>query len=185
MPTKTVTTPRMSDEAVKAKTGKVWKEWFAILDRAGAKKMSHQEIARYLHTEEGIGPWWTQMVAVTYEQAKGLRKKHQKPDGYQVSASKTINAPIEMLYESFVNVKLQKKWLDQDGLEIRTATANKSMRITWADKKTSVEVAFYPKSETKSMVTVQHSKLPTETAAAKLKAFWKNALERLQSSSET
>jgi hypothetical protein len=35
---------RMSDEAVKSKTGKTWKEWFAILDKAGASKMSHQEI---------------------------------------------------------------------------------------------------------------------------------------------
>ena len=35
--TAAVTSPRMSDEAVKAKTGKVWKEWFAILDLAGAK----------------------------------------------------------------------------------------------------------------------------------------------------
>lgn len=174
----------MSDDAVKAKTGKVWKEWFAILDRAGAKKMTHQEIAKYLHTEEGVGPWWTQMVTVTYEQAKGLRNKHQKPDGYQISSSKTINAPIKMLYESFANEKLRKKWLDQDGLVIRTATANKSIRITWSDKKTSVEVGFYPKSDTKGMVTVQHSKLPTESAAAKMKTFWKTALERLQASLE-
>jgi hypothetical protein len=34
--------PRMSDEAVKAKTGKTWKEWFAILDKAGASELSHQ-----------------------------------------------------------------------------------------------------------------------------------------------
>ncbi len=172
----------MSDEAVKAKTGKVWKEWFAILDRAGAKKMSHQEIAKYLHTEEGVGPWWTQTVTVTYEQVKGLRNKHQKPDGYQISASKTMNVPIKMVYESFANEKLRKKWLDQDGLVIRTATANKSMRITWSDKTSSVELGFYPRSETKSMVAVQHSKLPTEKAAAKYKAFWKQALERLNTS---
>ena len=31
----------MSDEAVKAKTGKTWKQWFAILDKAGAKQMTH------------------------------------------------------------------------------------------------------------------------------------------------
>src|SRR5687768_242594 len=42
------TKPKMSDDAVKAKTGKVWKEWFAILDKAGAKNMTHQEIVRYL-----------------------------------------------------------------------------------------------------------------------------------------
>jgi hypothetical protein len=30
--------PTMSDDAVKAKTGKVWSEWFRILDAAGAKR---------------------------------------------------------------------------------------------------------------------------------------------------
>jgi hypothetical protein len=29
--------PPISDEAVKAKTGKPWSEWFAILDAAGAQ----------------------------------------------------------------------------------------------------------------------------------------------------
>ena len=124
------------------------------------------------------------MVTVTYEQAKGLRNKHEKPDGYQISSSKTINAPVKMLFESFANEKLRKKWLGQNGLVIRTATANKSLRISWNDKKTSVEVGFYPKTETKAMVTVQHSKLPTEKAAATMKAFWKPALERLQSALE-
>jgi hypothetical protein len=33
---------QMSDEAVKARTGKVWAEWFEILDKAGATKWQHQ-----------------------------------------------------------------------------------------------------------------------------------------------
>jgi hypothetical protein len=65
--------PRMSDEAVKAKTGKNWKEWFAILDKAGADKMNHQEIVKYLKTKQGVGPWWQQMVTVTYEVRTGHR----------------------------------------------------------------------------------------------------------------
>jgi len=36
--------PRMSDEAVAAKTGKNWSRWFKHLDAAGAKQMTHQEI---------------------------------------------------------------------------------------------------------------------------------------------
>jgi len=31
---------RISDDAVKTKTGKPWKEWFSILDKAGAKKIA-------------------------------------------------------------------------------------------------------------------------------------------------
>ncbi|SRR6266545_2957584 len=97
--------PRISDAAVKAKTGKTWKQWFAILDKAGAGKMSHQEIVKYLHTKQGVGPWWQQMVTVTYEQARGLREKHQKPNGYQISVSRTIKAPLGKLFKSFADEK--------------------------------------------------------------------------------
>src|SRR5262247_3618814 len=89
MPTKRASTssPRMSDAAVKAKTGKTWKEWFAILDKAGARKLSHKEIVSYLSNEQGVGPWWQQMVTVTYEQQTGKRGEHEKPDGYEISIS--------------------------------------------------------------------------------------------------
>jgi hypothetical protein len=63
----------MSDEAVEAKTGKNWSRWFKHLDAAGAKKMTHQEIVAHLHDQYDVRPWWQQMVAVTYEQACGLR----------------------------------------------------------------------------------------------------------------
>lgn len=110
---------RMSDEAVKAKTRKTWKEWFSVLDRAGAKKMTHQEIANYLHTEHAVPPWWTQMVTVTYEQQSGLREKHQRPDGYQISVSRTINVPLTRLYKSVANEKSRSAWLDEKDLEVR------------------------------------------------------------------
>jgi hypothetical protein len=52
----------MSDEDVKAKTGKNWNEWFTILDKAGAKEMSHQEIVKFLNSKHEVGPWWQQTV---------------------------------------------------------------------------------------------------------------------------
>ena len=79
----------VSDAAVQAKTGKGWQEWFALLDAAGARQMSHKEIAARLYDQLGCPDWWSQMVAVGYEQERGLREKHQTPAGYQVSASKT------------------------------------------------------------------------------------------------
>ena len=50
---------RMSDAAVKERTGKTWPEWFKILDKAGAKKMRHQDISAYLSKEHKVGPWWS------------------------------------------------------------------------------------------------------------------------------
>jgi uncharacterized protein YndB with AHSA1/START domain len=174
----------MSDDAVHAKTGKTWKEWFTILDRAGAKKMSHQQIVKYLDAEQGVGPWWRQMVTVTYERARGLRDVHQKPSGYEISVSRTINVPIAKLYHAFANDKARNAWLREDGLAVRKATANKSLRVTWNDVKTSLEITFLSKGDAKSQVVVQHSKLPNAQASTTMKTYWGKALDRLRASLE-
>ena len=173
------TAPRMSDAAVKAKTGKAWPEWFKILDKAGGKKMSHQEIVAVLSQQHSVGPWWQQMVTVTYEQARGLRAKHQTPAGYQISVSRTVAASISKVYKAWHDGKTRKLWLPAS-ITIRKATANKSMRITWTDGKTNVEVGFYPKGTGKSQVAVQHNKLPDAKAAARMKTYWGSALDRLK-----
>ena len=48
---------RMSDDAVKERTGKTWVEWFKILDKAGAKKWQHKEISAYLGEKQKVGTW--------------------------------------------------------------------------------------------------------------------------------
>ena len=174
----------MSDAAVKAKTGKTWKEWFALLDKAGARKMSHKDIARYLSETEEVGPWWCQMVTVTYEQQNGLRKLHEKPEGFQISVSRTVNAPLQNLFKAFASTKQRDEWLGEDDLQVRKATPNKSMRVTWKDKRTSLEINFYPKAADKSQVVVQHSKLGNATTAARMKTYWGKALDRLRATLE-
>jgi uncharacterized protein YndB with AHSA1/START domain len=178
MPTKT--TPRMSDEAVKAKTGKPWSEWFSILDQARARKLPHKEIVKILREDFGLGPWWQQMVAVTFEQQRGLRQKHEGPRGFQISVSRTLPVPLPLLYKAFANARARAAWLPEDGLIVRKATANKSLRITWKDGSTSLEIGFFEKGAGKSQVAVQHSKLPDARAVAKMKRYWADALERLR-----
>lgn len=181
MPTTTKTqSPRMSDEAVEAKTGKKWDQWFAILDKAGAKEMSHKDIVKFLNSKHDVGPWWQQMVTVTYEQARGLRQKHENSAGYEISVSRTVKVPLANLYKAVANETSRRTWLSDDGLVVRKATANKSLRVTWKDGKTSLEINFYPKGDGKSQVVVQHSKLPDAKAAAKMKTFWGQALDRLR-----
>lgn len=172
--------PRMSDDAVQAKTGKNWSQWFAILDKAGAKKMSHQEIVKLLNSKYAVGPWWQQMVTVTYEQARGLRQKHEKPSGYEISVSRTVNAPLASVYKKVANEKTRSLWLSEGGVTIKKSTLNKSMRMIWKDSKTSLQISFLGKGDGKSQVVVQHSKLPDAKAAAKMKSYWGKALDRLR-----
>jgi uncharacterized protein YndB with AHSA1/START domain len=177
--TKAEQTPRMSDEAVESRTGKTWSRWFKHLDAAGGKKMSHQEIVAHLVEKHGVRPWWQQMIAVTYERARGLRDKHQKPAGYEISVSRTIEAPVGKAFKAWTDEKARKQWLPSN-LTIRKATVNKSLRVTWEDGKTSLSVSFLPKGAGKSQVVAQHSKIPDAKGAAKMKTFWARALDRLK-----
>lgn len=177
--TKMKQTPRMSDAAVKAKTGKAWSEWFKILDDAGAKRMTHQEIVALLSKKHGVGPWWQQMVTVTYEQARGLREKHQKPGGYEISVSRTIGVPVSKAFKAWTDDKIRKQWLPAN-FKVRKATTNKSLRISWENGDTSLAVAFYPKGADKCQVVAQHSRLPDAKVAARMKTFWAKALDRLK-----
>jgi len=65
---------RISNEAVKAKTGKIWGEWFPILDTWGAKEKGHTQNAKHLREHYGLSPWWAQAVTIRYEWERGLRR---------------------------------------------------------------------------------------------------------------
>jgi hypothetical protein len=171
---------RSSDEAVKAKTGKVWAERFKILVKAGAKKMAHKEIAEYLRDEQNVGPWWGQMVAVAYEHERGLRGKFQKCDGeFSASGSRTMSAPMEKAFAAWMDDKLRKRWLPDGKLEITTATPGKYVRGKWGVSRLSV--GFIGKGPAKTQVAVDHGKLASSRESAKMKAYWFGALNRLES----
>ena len=173
-------TPPMSDEAVKAKTGKTWPEWFTLLDAEGAKKMNHKEIVAVLSEKHNVAAWWRQQVTVVYEQSRGLRAKHETTTGFQVGASRTVNAPVAKVFKAWKEPRARARWLAEPGLVVRKATPDKSLRITWGDGATSVDVELYPKGEAKTQVTIQHSKLPNAAAVKRQKAFWTDALDQLK-----
>ncbi|HYG63065.1 MAG TPA: hypothetical protein VEL74_10820 [Thermoanaerobaculia bacterium] len=170
---------KVGDEALRAKTGRIWEEWFAVLDDVGAVEKGHTEIARYLHEEMGVDGWWAQMVTTGYEQARGKRVKHQKADGYEVSASKTLPVPLDTLFQAWQDDTVRGRWLPEPGVVVRKANPGKTMRLGWPDK-TLVAVYFSAKGEDKSAVQVQHGKLPDSGAAARMKSWWGETLERLR-----
>jgi hypothetical protein len=171
----------ISDAAVQAKTGKTWPEWFDILDRAGAAAWPHKEIAIYLHDRCGCSDWWSQMVTVGYEQARGLRVKHQTTTGFSASASKTVAVPVSILYRAWHDPSRLAKWLpDGKKMTIRKATANRSLRATWIDGSTNVDVGFSEKGDAKSQVAVEHSKLGNVDEVWRIKAYWGAALLKLK-----
>jgi hypothetical protein len=177
------TTERIGDEALKKKTGKNWQEWFAVLDGEGANKLPHKEIAAMVQGQLRLTSWWGQMIAVGYEQERGLRVPHEKPSGFEISVSKTANIPLGTAFLLFEDPKMRKRWIKDPAFTVRKSTANKSLRITWQDE-TSVVVDFYAKGSNKTQIVVQHAKLPNAKAADKQKKYWAEQLSHLQETME-
>jgi hypothetical protein len=174
-----------SDATVKQKSGKSWSEWFEILDEAGAREWRHKQIAAYLREKRKVSPWWSQTVSVGYEHERGIRRKFQKCDGeFSASASRTIGVPLETLYCAWVDKNARRKWLPAADLEVTTTTKNKYFRAKWNGGKSRLSVGFYGKGPAKSQVAVDHEKLAHSGECVKMKAYWSDALSRLQAQLE-
>jgi uncharacterized protein YndB with AHSA1/START domain len=117
---------------------------------------------------------------VSYEQARGLRKPHEKAEGYEISKTKTFAVPLTALFDAWNDQEKRGLWLKNPGFDIRKATPDKSLRFTWVDGKTEVVADFYSQGKNKSRLAVQHSKLPSAKVATGMKAYWASQLESLQ-----
>jgi len=169
-----------SDEAVKKSTGKIWKEWYSILNTAGAKKMEHKEIVKLLYEKLGLSRWWSQMVIIQYEQDVKGRKKHEKPKGFQISQTKTLQFSASKVFSVIQYPALMNSWLKNPDFAIIKSTKNKSIRGKWVDGKTNIEFQFYKKDKIKTQLVIQHSKISSEKEAEKLKKYWERNLSSLK-----
>jgi hypothetical protein len=170
--------PRIGSEALLKRTGKGWDEWFRVLDSASAATLPHRDIVALLAGHADLAPWWRQMIAVSYEQARGLREKHQRPDGHAVSRSLTFRQDPERLFEAWTDAALRRRWLGPIPLTIRSSTPPKTLRLTFADG-TQVEVEITATASGGAQLTISHSRLFGALEVDRLRAFWGERLNAL------
>jgi hypothetical protein len=175
-----------SDDTIRQRTGRGWEEWFDLLDEWGAAEQPHREIARRVAAELGLEPlaWNVQAVVVSYERARGGRAVGEHPEGFSVTASKTVAVPVERLYDAFVEESRRARWLPVGELRERTATRPKSARFDWGEGETRVIVGFDSKDQAKSTVALEHARLANAEEAARMKTFWRERLSALKSQLE-
>lgn len=197
----------ISDAAVRARTGKAWNDWFAILDRWGAKDKDHKTIAAYLKDKRGLSPWWSQTVTVRYEQERGIRAVGQRAGGkFEVSVQRTIGASTRKAFEAFTDPAHVRIWFSpsakadlRQGGHYENSEGDhgvytlfappKRVKFTWENKKhcpgTVVEVTFASAGRNRSVVRLQHAKLKSKKDREKMKEGWSWALDSLKSYLET
>lgn len=172
---------RTSEEAVRGATGRGYDEWFALLDAGDANGRKHGEIAAWLMGEHGVDNWWAQTITVEYERARGMRPPGGGRDGmFTVSASKTVDVPVERLFEAFVDAELRERWLPGAVLRERTSQPGRAARFDCQDGATRVNVGFTAKGETKSQAALAHERLPDAQAAEEAKLYWRERMATLK-----
>jgi uncharacterized protein YndB with AHSA1/START domain len=171
-----------SDEMIRQRTGRGWEEWFDLLDEAGLAERPHRDIARWVADRQGVAPlaWAAQAVTVSYERARGGRAVGQRPDGFAITASRTLGIPVGRLFNAFADEAERGRWLADADLRERSATKPRSARFDWGHGRTRVNVTFQAKGEARSTVTVEHARLPDAAAAARMKAWWRERLTTLE-----
>lgn len=170
----------IGDAAVKKATGKTWPQWLKALDAAGCRAMTHREIVTVVREAHGLGPWWQQMIAVGYERARGLREKHQVAGGFTATATRTIEAPVQTLFDAWFDPKRRRGWLPDPDIDVRTVRPPKSIRAVWVDGASRLDVQFAVRGASRATVSVAHEKLKEARAVTRMKAYWREALVELK-----
>lgn len=101
------------------------------------------------------------------------------PEKFSVSSTKTIAAPVAVVFAAWKDPAARAHWLPVSGLTVRKATPHKSIRILWPDG-TTLSVNFWSKGAIKCQVVPLHDHLANAATAEKMKIFWSERLEALR-----
>jgi uncharacterized protein YndB with AHSA1/START domain len=190
---------KVSSQSVHQHTGKNWKTWIQLLEKAGARSFTYQEIVALLRKKYRLSPWWQQGVALGFEIATGRRRVGQDAKGkYMVTATKSLSVDVKAVWKKLVSPKGMEIWLrplsplriapknpfeTKDGYfgEIRTMAKARRIRLSWHDpfwkKPAVVEVQLVPRPGKKAILVFNHTGIPDERTRETLRARWREAAD--------
>lgn len=173
-----------SSEAVRRATGRNWKEWFALLDKSGARSKLHKQIAAWLNSEGLLRGWWCQAVVTTYEQAIGRREVGQTCDGkWNAGASRILPGSLDDGLKLWRHAVAGARRFNGVPLASEPrVTASKKFRYWRVRLRDGSEVAvgFYRSPSGKVSLGLSHTQLASKHAVATWKEYWKKRIRSLQ-----
>jgi hypothetical protein len=169
---------RISPAAVKMATGRTLAQWLTVLKKRKTVGNRPRDNAAWLRDQHGLPAQFAEVIAAAHTQTLREQDQPRQNEGFTVSVSRTIAAPVSAVFAAWKDASSRARWLPGTSLAIRKATPHKSIRMTWADG-SNLSVNFWPRGPIKCEVVPQHSKLPDEETAEKMKEYWTARLEGL------
>jgi hypothetical protein len=167
--------------AIAAGTKRTWDEWRGFLDGIGGRDLPHKEIAEAVHKTGDASGWWSQSVAVAYEQHIGRRVPGQIKEGaYQASASCTVTGTSSEVHERWTAFMADRKTIDRMKI---TRGPETSVTENWRHWRcglgngSRVAVTFFQKASGKVAIGVGHENLKSEDEIVRWRGVWKTLLD--------
>lgn len=173
--------PQMSNESVRAATGRGWDEWCDVLDAWPGSADGHTAIAAHVQEEHGIDGWWAQTVTVGYERITGRRLPFQRPDGsFSAGKSRTVTTDATALREMLLDDADRADLFPGVPTELRSRPTSKNVRLAIGPGTAEIEIA--PRADGRVTVTIAHERLPSPDDVERWKGYWTDWLAAIDES---
>lgn len=192
----------ISDDAVRAATGRTPEEWEKVLDARGGADLSHKQIVALLQeTGEIESGWWRQMLTVDYERRKGKRVLGQTAaTGFEIGVQRTLPVSLDDAWELLMSAEGVGAWLggagprwekgekyalkDGSGGEVRVFKPGSHLRVTvqppgWP-RASTLQVRAMSRGEGKTVISFHQEHLPGAAEREERRTFFEAALDKLQ-----
>lgn len=181
--------PEMSDEKIRAGTGRGWDEWVELAAAGPGRDASHAQIASWAIDDHGLPGWWGHGVAVGVRRLTGQRVPGQMADGtFAVSRTKTLPLAEPDLRETVLAPGSWPLLLPGLDVTLRSKPTSKSLRFAVVDDSGpagSVLVTLAAVGADRCRTTVSHEKLGSSAEGERWKTFWAGWLDVLDEASRT
>jgi hypothetical protein len=193
---------RVSTASVEKHTGKNWRQWLDILEKAGALNWKFSETCSFLQKKYRLTIWWRQQVTMGFEIHHGRRiEGRSSKGGFSATSTKALPIKSDKLWDFLQSPEGLDIWLepmapfrfrkDQEfesasGYfgKVRTLKPKSRVRLSWQDtewpRPSIVQIYLLARPKGRSMLAFMHSDLPDGRARMQMGARWREVLARIQ-----
>ena len=156
---------RVSGESVLKGSGKNWDEWILLLNRAGARQWTHQEIVAFMTVATRTMPLDRNSVWKFLQTPEALAVWLRPLDPFRFKAKQTFET--------------------EDGFfgEVRTLKEGERVRLSWqetdAAKASVLQVFLVARPKQKSILVFNHDSLKDGRLRNQMRDRWKSVLLQL------
>lgn len=166
-----VAPPEVSDDAVRAATGRGWNEWCDLIEASPVGEADHPAIATHVADHHDLDGWWAQSVTVGFERITGRRLPYQQPDGtFTANRSATVTTDPDALRAMLLDPDGRADLFPDQTTDLRSRPGSKNVRIG-LDAGVA-EISLAPRDDGRVRITIQHQRLPSFDEVEPTKQWW-------------